>query len=195
MVQELTPQATRILDCAQELIAVGGYNGFSYADVSAQVGITKASIHHHFRTKADLVQALVLRYRTAAEEGLAGLAAKIANPTARLKAYASWWSACIADGTMPICICAMLAAEMPSLPEEVAEEVRQHFIHLGAWLERTLAEGKADRSLNLQASPALEAEAFMASVHGAMLSARAKSDPALFETILRGTLKRISAAS
>jgi TetR/AcrR family transcriptional repressor of nem operon len=34
-----------ILACARALIASGGYNGFSYADIADVVGIRKASIH------------------------------------------------------------------------------------------------------------------------------------------------------
>ena len=55
--------AERILDTAQALAQVRGYNGFSYADISAEVGITKPSIHHHFPSKAQLAEALIARYR------------------------------------------------------------------------------------------------------------------------------------
>src|ERR1700712_24382 len=111
MALELTSQANRILDRAQTLIAAGGYNGFSYADVSVDVGITKASIHHHFPKKSDLVRTLLQRYRAAAVDGLAALQANVPGADRQLRAYAHWWAACIADASMPICICAMLGAE------------------------------------------------------------------------------------
>jgi len=50
--------ATRILDTAERLVQSRGYNGFSYADIAERVGITKASLHHHFETKATLGQAI-----------------------------------------------------------------------------------------------------------------------------------------
>jgi len=40
-----------------------GYDGFSYADLAKDVGIRKASIHHHFPSKASLALALMERYR------------------------------------------------------------------------------------------------------------------------------------
>lgn len=190
-----SPQATRILDCAQELISAGGYNGFSYADISARVGITKASIHHHFPTKADLVRSLVERYRTAASEGLAGLDAHVADPAARLKAYGGWWSKCIVDGSMPICVCALLSSEAPVLPEEVAAEVRMHFATLVQWLESVLAAGRSAKTFALRDSPAAEAEALMASVHGAMLTARLFADPRRFDVVMKAALKQLSPAS
>src|SRR4051812_62960 len=127
MEANFTPQASRILDCAQSLISDGGYHGFSYADISAQVGITKASIHHHFPKKEDLVRTLVQRYRLAAADGLNALFAGAPDAAECLQGYVGWWAACIADGTQPICVCAMLAAESPTLPSDVVEQVRMHF--------------------------------------------------------------------
>ena len=54
----MATMAERILDTAQALAQVRGYNGFSHADVSAELAITKASIHYHFPGKADLAEAL-----------------------------------------------------------------------------------------------------------------------------------------
>src|SRR5262249_3734940 len=97
------------------------------------------------------------------------------------------------DASAPICICAMLGAEAPSLPPEVAWEVRLHFNHLVGWLESVIAEGEAGQIFRLQTTPAAEAQAFMATVHGALLSARACDNPALFELIVGAALQRLTA--
>ncbi|MCK0208266.1 TetR/AcrR family transcriptional regulator [Starkeya koreensis] len=181
-----------ILDCAQSLIVAGGYNGFSYADIAEVVGIRKASIHHHFPAKADLVRALVARYRREAEEGLAALEQHVGDPAARLAAYLGYWEACIAEARAPICLCALLASELPVLPDVVASEVRGHFRTLAAWLAATMERGAAEGGLHLSDPGPVEAELFMASVHGAMLSARAYGDPAMFGTITRPLLHRLA---
>ena len=54
---------THIMDVAQDLIQRRGVNGMSFKDISDAVKIRKASIHHHFASKQDLVEALVTRYR------------------------------------------------------------------------------------------------------------------------------------
>ena len=46
--------AERILDVAERLVQQRGFNGFSYADIAAELGITKAGLHYHFASKADL---------------------------------------------------------------------------------------------------------------------------------------------
>src|SRR5258705_11963520 len=62
----MTPPATRgrsgtaalILATAEEIIQLKGYGGFSYADVAAELKITKAAPHYHFPGKAELGEAL-----------------------------------------------------------------------------------------------------------------------------------------
>ncbi|MBK1880841.1 TetR/AcrR family transcriptional regulator [Luteolibacter pohnpeiensis] len=188
----LSSTADSILSSARELIVAGGYNGFSYADISAQVGIRKASIHHHFPSKAGLVVALVSRYRKEAEAGLAQLEQHVKNPIDQLKAYTGYWEKCIADATAPFCICALLASQIPVLPEEVVIEVRSHFQMLSKWLTRVIERGEELGDLKLSSSAQTEAEKFMATLHGAMLSARAYGDASIFSTIVHALIDRLT---
>lgn len=187
----LSPTAETILRTARSLIVIGGYDSFSYADIAGIVGIRKASIHHHFPSKADLVRVLVARYRDEAGAALATLDQRVPAPAARLRAYAGYWAACIADGTAPICVCALLASQLPALPDTVAHEVRLHFEALTAWVGGVLACGAGTGHLRLGGTPAAEAAALVAVVHGAMLSARAHGDAGLFRTIVDPTLNRL----
>lgn len=192
---ELSPKAVEIIAHARSLLEAGGYNGFSYADISARVHISKASIHHHFPSKAELVRVVVARYREEAREGMALLDRQLADPLAELNAYVDYWSTCIREGTSSFCICALLAVELPTIPQEVAEEVRGHFEDLTAWLTSILTKGKAKGQLHLQASPAIEAKAFMASIHGAMLAARGFDDPQTFRALAQLSMDRLTSAA
>lgn len=183
----------RILDVAHTLVVAGGYNGFSYADISDAVGIRKASIHHHFPAKADLVAELVRRYVQRTSEGLGAMRAHVPTPPEQLDAYVAYWQKCVADATEPFCVCAMLASEMPLIPDEVASEVRLHFHNLAAWLAAVLKEGAEQRAFRLEGSPEDEAQMLMASVHGALLSTRAFGDARLFSAIMAPQMARLRA--
>jgi len=52
---------TKILDVADDLVQRVGLNAMSYKHISEAVGISKASIHHHFPKKEDLVDELLER--------------------------------------------------------------------------------------------------------------------------------------
>jgi AcrR family transcriptional regulator len=52
--------AARILDVAERLVQTRGFNGFSYADVAGELGVTKASLHYRFPGKAERGEALII---------------------------------------------------------------------------------------------------------------------------------------
>ncbi|ABR90568.1 transcriptional regulator, TetR family [Janthinobacterium sp. Marseille] len=180
-----------IINCARSLIVAGGYNGFSYADISKVVGVRNATIHHHFPTKSNLVRTLIVNYRWEVQLGMAELERNVPEPVEQLRAYIQYWESCITDGTAPFCICALLATQLPALPEEVALEVSAHFRTLSDWLTLVLERGVANGSIRLTASAKDEAEGFMATVHGAMLSARAYKDAKIFGVITQPLLQRL----
>ena len=184
--------AERILKAANALMVERGYSAFSYADIAQAVQIRKASIHHHFPTKADLAAAVLKAHRERLVQGTELLDRQIENPWKRLQAYVEFWEGCIRDRTMPFCIAALLGAELPSLPEQVQAEVRLHFTALREWLERALKAGVRKRVIQLQRSPTIEAELLLATVHGAMLSARATGNCDVFRTVCATAIQRIA---
>jgi TetR/AcrR family transcriptional repressor of nem operon len=190
---KLSPKAAEIALCAQALLATRGYNGFSYADISEAVHISKASIHHHFPSKEALVQNVLQRYRAQGREGLAALEKQVTDPLARLRAYTGYWEACIRDNSSAFCICAMLGSELSAVPEAVADEVRGHFLDLAAWLTALLEHGAAKKIFKLRSAPESEAMALMATVHGAMLAARVHGDAEVFATIVDQGVNRLLA--
>jgi TetR/AcrR family transcriptional regulator, transcriptional repressor for nem operon len=194
-VSKTSTTADEILKCARTLLVAGGYDSFSYADIAKVVGIRNASIHHHFPSKAELVRVLVRQYREEAAAGMAGLSERVPEPMAQVRAYVGYWEACISDNSAPICVCALLASQMPVLPEAVAIEVRAHFRALSAWLAQVLRAGVRQKTIHLTGTVAGEAEAFMATVHGAMLSARAYGDTTVFGSVVRPLLNRLSKAT
>ncbi len=189
---ELTPKATEIANCAQALLAVRGYNGFSYSDIAEAVHISKPSVHHHFPSKAELVSTVLRRYCEEARTGMAALARQVPDPLARLKAYTGYWEKCIRDSGSAFCVCAMLGSELAAIPQEVADEVRVHFQDLQGWLASVLKEGAGQGVFRFDGTPKAEAMAFMATVHGSMLAARVYGDADMFSVPVRQALRRLA---
>jgi TetR/AcrR family transcriptional regulator, transcriptional repressor for nem operon len=183
--------ADKIREAAHDLIAARGYFGFSYADVAEVVGIRKASIHHHFPSKVDLVVAALAQYRADLVNSAKDLNSKVIDPLQRLKLYIRHWEECIRNSNRPICIAALLTAELPALPESIKAEVNLHFKYLAGWVKSTLRAGVKYGSIRLDHSIEVEAQSFVAVVHGAMFSARALGSPDIFFLITKGALDRL----
>lgn len=181
----------KLIDSARQLIQMRGYNGFSYADVAELVQVRKASIHHHFPAKADLARAVVDQSRTQIEEHARALADAGVDPQQQLLMYTGYWEKCIADASAPFCVAGMLAAELPSLPIDLADAVRAHFHALTGWLESVFSTGAKLGVFPLRDSSRREAEAFVATVYGAMLLARAYATPRTFAEIVELEFKKL----
>ena len=185
--------SARILDAAQRLVQTRGYNGFSYADVAEHIGIRKASIHYHFPNKGNLGRELVARYRAAFRRELARIEGATGDPRRKLELYAGLYRAVLQDeGRM--CLCGMMAADLLTLPEGVQEEVRGFFAENAAWLEAALVEGRETGLLDFEGEPEAEAQLFLSSLEGAMLTARSQGGLLRFDTTARLTLRRLGVA-
>jgi TetR/AcrR family transcriptional repressor of nem operon len=173
--------ATRVLDVAQRLVQVRGFNGFSYADVAAELGSTKAALHYHFASKAALGVALIERYCGTLAANLDRIAAAGPSAAARLRGYASLYRNMTADERL--CLCGMLAAEYQTLPAAMQSAVRGFFTLNEAWLEAVLREGAAAGEIELAGPAADAAVALVAGLEGAMLVTRPFGDMARFEAV------------
>ena len=168
---ELSDSALRVVDAAEGLIQERGYNGFSFDDVAKLVGIKKPSIHHHFATKGDLAATVAQRYTHRFREQLLRIEGVHAKADDRLAAYAALFEKTFAT-EQRLCVCGMLGAEANSLPEGVTHEVRRFFEANTDWLGTVIADGQAARQLRAQPPARAMAEAFLATLEGAMIVAR-----------------------
>src|SRR5215469_2815440 len=141
--------AERILDVAERLVQVRGFNGISYADIAGEVGITTASLHYHFAGKAELGRALIVRYAERFAEALDAIDRDLGDARAKLDAYTDLYADVLRGKRM--CLCGILAAEYQTLPKPMRSAVTKFFDDNQAWLEHVLAEGEAEAQLNLGA--------------------------------------------
>jgi TetR/AcrR family transcriptional repressor of nem operon len=178
--------AARILDAAGELVQERGFNGFSYADVAAQVGISKAALHYHFPGKADLGLALITRYASRFTESLAGIDRAGTAPKDRLAEYARLYDEVLRQGKM--CLCGILAAEYQTLPAPMRAAVTAFFDANESWLEKVLEDGRQDASLRFTGTARDAARMIVACLEGAMLVARPSGDPDRLRSIAASLL-------
>jgi TetR/AcrR family transcriptional repressor of nem operon len=166
--------ATKILDVAQDMVCNRGYSAFSYADISKQVGIRKASIHYHFPAKDELVRALVKRYREGMARQCNLIAKSNTSPDQQLIQFADLYRNGLKQDH--ICMCSMLSADFAVLPGYVQDEIQAFFRETEAWLTQLLQQGQDTQLWHCQPSVEQEAKGLIALLQGAQLLARSAQD-------------------
>jgi TetR/AcrR family transcriptional regulator, transcriptional repressor for nem operon len=172
--------AQGILDIAERLAQTRGYNGFSYADIAEQLGVTKASLHYHFASKAELGRALIARYQVAFAQALEAIERQEPDPAERLRRYVALYDAVMSDDRM--CLCGMLAAEYATLPRPMQEQLKLFFDANERWLTVVLEAGSRAGCFGFKEAPRERAQVLLGALEGAMLVARSYGDPQRFRS-------------
>ena len=179
MVTPNADTARRALDVAERLVQTRGFNGFSYADIAESLGVTKASLHYHFPTKADLGRRLIERYETGFLETLAAIDAAHPQAGDKLVRYARIYAEVLRANRM--CLCGMLASDYATLPKPMRERVRHFFDENERWLARVLDDGRKSGQLDFKGAPVEVARMIVASLEGAMMLARSYGEVSRFD--------------
>lgn len=178
--EPLATRANEILDAAERFARTVGYNGFSFRDIAAEIGIKSASVHYHFPTKADLGAAVAARYTERFFLTLGDPEDPETTAGEKLARYRGLFRhALVADRQM--CLCGMLGAEAASLPPALASEVAGFFDRNLDWLARVVtsaggySKGDARR----------RAMTILAALEGALMLARSLERDHIFDQVAR----------
>lgn len=167
----------RILDLANRLTQTKGFNGFSYLDLAAEIGIKNSSIHYHFKAKSDLALAMVQRHRTMSVDSFGRIDHQEQDPKDRLEAVIRYFETDLRDGK--ICLCGMLAAELHSISADVRRELGLYFRDFQDWLSKQFSELS-------HPNPPVAALQFLSALEGSLLLARLQGDASLVRQALDG---------
>jgi TetR/AcrR family transcriptional regulator, transcriptional repressor for nem operon len=168
---------TAIMDAAERRVQQGGFGGFSFREIAADVGIKSSSVHYHFPTKEDLAAAVVRRWAEYTSELIDKELEKDPDPIrVWTKAFRG-----TAFSEAHMCPCTVLAAASQSLPEQVAKEVKGFF---KMCQDKLVAEGL---------SPSNAAEV-LSTITGALVLANAFGDTAEYDRATRELLRHRATA-
>lgn len=162
----------QILDVAEAIVRSRGFNAFSYADIAAQVGASKASLHHHFATKSDLGLELVTRFTGNVLHALREIDELHSSTLIKLREYARLYEGAMEDNQM--CLCGMLAAEHETLSEDMQAAINSFFEGHEVWLEKVLLEGRKSGELSFEGDAKVHAQSIVSSFQGALLVAKSQ---------------------
>lgn len=167
-----------IMDAAEKRIRIGGFNGFSFRDIAADVGIKSSSVHYHFPTKEDLAAAVVRRYTEEVSILIDERMARESNPK-------KVWTVAF-RGTLSsidkMCPCAVLGASALDLPPVVVEAVKGFFKMCQM---KMISQGLSHK----------DASELLATLMGAMVVANAMGDVKAYDEATVDLFKREATAA
>lgn len=170
MVEQDTKQ--QILDVAESLVQTRGANGMSYQDISQAVGIKKASVHHHFPTKEDLLEAMLERFGQKFYSVVDPLLASDLSAPEKLRNYLDLDHEALR--AHKICPYGMLGAELASMGSGVKHQVEKFFRDNEQRLEKVLRQGLEEGTFDFAGDPRVMANLIFSYVEGALLVVRVR---------------------
>jgi TetR/AcrR family transcriptional repressor of nem operon len=174
----LSTTKIEILNAAQNIIQLRGYNGFSFADISQTVGIRKASIHHHFSSKSALGLAVIRRYREEFNRFLDEANFKGSTWIEKIHNYAKLYENTLLQNKL--CLCGMLASDIETLPKILKKELRAFFNDNVIWIENVIkVQFKSMPDKHLQKI----AWHIISSLQGGIMLARMQGQKEIFSSI------------
>jgi TetR/AcrR family transcriptional repressor of nem operon len=172
-----------LLEEAEKLIRTRGYAGFSYANLSALVGITKASIHHHFPTKDELVQTTLENYRLRYRQDMESIETHHHSAMEMIAAYGALYLNGLDKGLG--CLCAILATEKDLLPANIQQATNDFFEDHLNWLTKICADGQDKGAISQKLQPRACAHLILTSLEGALITARLASSEPTFKNAIQ----------
>ncbi len=165
---------SEIVETTTVLIQERGVSGFSFGDVAGQLAVKPPSIHHHFRTKDDLVVEVVSAYT----RRFNGLVEDIPDGSARARilSYADLFARVASSDRL--CLCASVSSDWLAVGERTKSDVQQFFAEQQGWLEAEICAGTSAGEFGSERPPAELALLVLSALEGALLVGRASADQA-----------------
>jgi TetR/AcrR family transcriptional repressor of nem operon len=185
---------SKILDVAQDLIQRLGVNAMSYHDISQAVGIRKASIHHHFPCKEDLLEEVLKRYQI----GFAKIVDDIVNsnlsPSTKLRRYMELFEGTLKTGHHDkVCLCGMLGAEFTTLGRSSAKLVESFYTENENKLVAILRQGIELGTFKFPGDVKSTAKMIFSFLEGGLFIVRAQGNLKQFRGMINQCLKLLEA--
>jgi len=156
--------ASAIMNAAERRMRRGGFNGFSFREIAADVGVKSSSVHYHFPTKDDLAAAVIKRYTAETAELIERELGKESDP---VKVWVQAFRGTLHSQDR-MCPCAVLGASSQDLPPQAAAEVNRFFKMCH---DKLVEEGL----------PPDEASQLLSTITGALVVANAVNDFSVYD--------------
>jgi TetR/AcrR family transcriptional repressor of nem operon len=177
--------AAKILDIAERYVMQRGYHAFSYQHIADELSVKPAAVHYHFRTKPELVAAVLDRYCARFRRWARTLEGP---PAEQLDAYISLSRSLLDQGRIdPF---GTMAGEYDQLPDAVQQRLRELQAEIFGWFGALLLRGREEGAFSFEGTPQAKAAELACAMLGAQQLGRVCGGEA-FEEVARQVRKSL----
>lgn len=126
----------RIVEAADLLFYQQGYEQTSFSNVAEVVGITRGNFYYHFKTKDEILDAVIGRRLASTSEMLAGWERKGNGPEDRLLCFVDMLTANRAKIMKYGCPVGTLCTELAKLDHRSRDDANKVFLLFRSWLRK-----------------------------------------------------------
>ena len=179
----------KILELGEALIREKGYDGFSYHDISAALGIKNAAIHYHFPKKADL--GIAILKDTAAK--MEKLKVSYADETAleKLKLFMGVYVDSYKQDR--ICLIGAMASSCSTKERSLQKELKLVVNCIADTVAEILAEGKAKKEFSFTENTRTKALLIISNLLAALQLERISNNKefvTIKEAVIKGLVRK-----
>jgi TetR/AcrR family transcriptional regulator, transcriptional repressor for nem operon len=161
---------SKIIEIAKDLIQRVGLNAMSYQHISDAVGIRKASIHHHFPKKENLVDALLKECQVSYGGNYQQIVDGPGSASEKLRQIAGVFEEGLQKDQL--CLVGAISTDLNTLQENscrILEETIQNTVDI---FSTTFKQGQEEQSLSFKSTAEEAAYTFFSFLIGTQISAR-----------------------
>lgn len=167
MSEQKQDRRDRIVEAANLLFYNNGYNQTSFADVASEVGISKGNLHYHFRSKDDLLDAIIALRIGKIKQILMQWDEQLMDPKDKLKRFVQMLLSEEADLVRYGCPIGSLNMELGKNQQELRDRSREMFDLFQQWLGNAFKQigYKDSKSLSMHLLSMAQGAALMTFVY------------------------------
>ncbi len=161
---------TKILDVADDLVQRVGLNAMSYKHISEAIGIRKASIHHHFPKKGDLIDGMLERCETSYSDRYRQIVNGCGQAPEKLRKIAALFEEGLSNNKL--CLVASINTDCNTLHESSSKLLQGTIENTLSIYSTVFEQGREEKSLTFTGTNAEAAFTFFSFLIGAQSLAR-----------------------
>lgn len=171
---------TKIIDLAEILIRTKGYNGFSYKDIAAALGVKNAAIHYHFPKKSDLGLQIIQQTRAEFQQ-LTTRLDQLDDARAQLLSFAKLYQRSQNRGL--VCFMGALGPSFDALPEIMQTALQAASVEVRAWVQGALDRGRTRQELVFSGSSKSRADVIVSALMASLILSKVTGEQILNHVI------------